>query len=240
MNTAPLLVRASADLRDAVAGLSFGPPVAYVYNPLAYAWAPHEDYLRKWGRNRKNIVFVGMNPGPWGMAQVGVPFGEAGFVRDWLGIQGRVGKPEREHPKRPVEGFACRRSEVSGKRLWGFFAQRFPAPAAFFKAHFVANYCPLMFLEERGRNRTPDKLPAAERDPLLTLCDRHLQRVVDILRPQWVIGIGAFVATRAAAALAGRRVRVAGILHPSPANPTANRGWSVVVARQLTALGVWP
>ena len=34
----------------------------------------------------KRVVFLGMNPGPFGMAQVGVPFGEVAAVRDWLRI----------------------------------------------------------------------------------------------------------------------------------------------------------
>jgi len=105
-----------------------------------------------------------MNPGPFGMAQIGVPFGEIASARDWLGLEGPVGQPRTVNPKRPVEGFACARSEVSGQRLWGLFRARFGAPEAFFAEHFVANYCPLVFFEG-GRNLTPDKLPMAEHAP---------------------------------------------------------------------------
>jgi len=42
-----------------------------------------------------------MNPGPWGMAQTGVPFGEINAVKDWLGINAEVDKPQKQHPKRP-------------------------------------------------------------------------------------------------------------------------------------------
>ena len=232
------LVKAAAELRDAVGALEFGPPVACVYNPLSYAWTPHRDYLLKYGGGRKKVVFFGMNPGPWGMAQVGVPFGEIGLVRDWLGIEGPVEKPGHEHPKRRVDGFACERSEVSGRRLWGFFRQRFGTPRRLFAGCFVANYCPLMFMEESGKNITPDRLPPRQRTRLFELCDSHLRRVVEILRPQWVIGIGGFAAERARLAL-GESVRVGAILHPSPASPAANRDWAGQVERQLKALGVW-
>ena len=239
MNTAPRLIRAAAALRDAVERLSFAPPVAAVYDPLAYAWEPHRRYLAAWGNSPKKVVFIGMNPGPWGMAQVGVPFGEIALVRDWLGISGPVAKPAREHPKRPVTGFACRRSEVSGRRLWSLFADRFGAAPVFFREHFVANYCPLMFVEPSGRNRTPDKLPADEQAPLFAACDAHLRQVARILEPEWVIGVGVFARAQAERALAGIGVKVGGILHPSPASPAANRDWAGRVEKQLAAMGVW-
>jgi len=239
MNPRDDLVAAAEDLRRDGGRLRFAPPVAYVYNPLEYAWEPQKSYLERWGRGQKQAVFLGRNPGPWGMAQVGVPFGEIAHVRDWIGIAGEVLKPEREHPKRPVEGFACKRSEVSGRRLWGYFAQRFGAADTFFKDHFVANYCPLAFLEESGRNRTPDKLPAAERDALHAACDRHLRRTIAILEPQWVIGVGGFAHARAQTALEGIDLRFGRVLHPSPASPAANRGWTEAAERQLVEQGVW-
>ena len=234
------LAGAAARLRDACGTLSFVPPVRFVYNPLAYAWQPHQDYLRRYGDGPKRVVFLGMNPGPWGMAQVGVPFGEIGLVRDWLGIASSVDKPDPEHPKRPVDGFACRRSEVSGRRLWGFFADCFGSPEAFFAEHFVANYCPLLFLEESGRNRTPDKLAASEKGALFDLCDEHLRQVVRTLEPEWLVGVGRFAAGRAASALTDEPVRVTSVPHPSPASPLANRGWADLARRALQDAGVWP
>jgi len=171
------------------------------------------------------------------MAQTGVPFGEVSFVRDWLGLSGRVRRPSPEHPKRPVEGFACGRSEVSGQRLWGAIADHYGAPERFFARHFVANYCPLVFMEASGRNRTPDKLPAREREPLFAACDDHLRRLADVLEPEVVVGVGAFAQARAAEAL-GDSARVATILHPSPASPRANRDWAGEVRRQLRDLGL--
>jgi single-strand selective monofunctional uracil DNA glycosylase len=179
-----------------------------------------------------------MNPGPFGMAQTGVPFGEVGIVRDWLKIEAKVSRPKHEHEKRPVEGFACARSEVSGKRLWGFFAERFGKPEKFFRDFFVWNYCPLAFMEASGRNFTPDKLPKDERTPLFEVCDDALRRVVQELRPTHVVGVGAFAQKRASVALADLAVKIGCMLHPSPASPLANQGWSGVVERELAAQGI--
>ena len=232
------LIDAARVLSQEVGQLTFSPPVSHIYNPLEYAWAPHENYLLRYGAERKKVVFIGMNPGPFGMVQCGIPFGEIAAARDWMGIDAPVERPVLENPKRPVEGFACQRSEVSGRRLWGLFQQRFGSAEAFFSEHFVANYCPLAFFDQ-GRNLTPDKLPSGEAGPLYVVCDKHLRKLVDALRPQWVVGIGGFAEARAAIALAGMEVRIGKVLHPSPASPAANRGWAEAATRQLAAQGIW-
>lgn len=217
---------------------------AFTYDPLVYARAPHEAYLKKYGAGPKRALLLGMNPGPFGMAQTGIPFGDVAMVRDYLGITGAVGKPPVEHPKRPIEGFACKRSEVSGTRLWGLARDHFPTPEAFFEDFFVINYCPLVFMTESGANLTPDKLPRSLGAALEEVCDEALVAQVRLLEPEWVIGVGAFAQKQAARALAGvtlggRQVRVGTILHPSPASPRANRGWAGEAVGQLRALGLW-
>ena len=138
-----------------------------------------------------------------------------------------------------MRGFACTRSEVSGRRLWGWFARRFGTAEAFFRDHLVANWCPLAFVAASGANLTPDRLPAEERSVLAAACDRHLRIIVEILRPQWVVGIGGFARARCAEALAGLDVRIGSLLHPSPASPAANRGWEAAAEKDLSAQGVW-
>ena len=226
------------DLISATHPLIFSDPVTHVYNPLVYAREPHDLYWQRFGRLGAPTVLLGMNPGPWGMVQTGIPFGEVPAVRDWMGITGPVGKPEEEHPKRPVEGFECRKSEVSGRRLWGWARKAFGQPENFFGHFFVVNYCPLVFMEAGGRNRTPNNLPAAEKKPLLAACDRALQRTVGLLGPERVIGIGAFAEQRAKAALGDYDIPIGRITHPSPANPKANRGWEGVITPELEEMGI--
>jgi single-strand selective monofunctional uracil DNA glycosylase len=234
------LVEAAEELCRAVTTLRFGSPVAYVYNPLDYARVLHHAYLRQWGGGRKRVVFLGMNPGPFGMAQSGVPFGDVAIVRDWLRIRGDIEQPARVHPKRPLYGLQCPRQEISGSRLWGGFRARFGTPEAFFAEHFVLNYCPLAFLADSGRNCTPDQLSRAQQTSLQSPCDAHLRRVVAHLRPQHVVGVGRFAQGKAQRALSGLSgVSIGHIPHPSPASPQANAGWFIAATSQLVAQGIW-
>jgi single-strand selective monofunctional uracil DNA glycosylase len=233
------LIEAARRLSRKIGRLTFSAPVSHVYNPLAYAWAPHEEYLRKYGVGPKRVIFLGMNPGPFGMVQTGVPFGEIAAVRDWLRIQAPVRRPAQENPRRPVTGFQCPRTEVSGQRLWGLFASRFRTPERFFAQHLVVNYCPLAFVEETGRNRTPDKLPATESAALFAACDEHLREVLSILSSEWVIGVGDFAFKRAQQVFPNGTPKLGRILHPSPASPAANRNWAGLATQQLLDLGVW-
>ena len=233
------LVEISSELSARVEALSF-PSVRFVYNPLVYARGPHEAYLERWGtKTPREVVMVGMNPGPFGMAQTGIPFGDVTMVRDFVGITGHVGKPPIEHPLRPVTGFACTRSEVSGTRFWGWARGRFGTAERFFDRVFVANWCPLVFMEESGRNRTPDKLPTGERVELFAACDDALTAVVGVLRPRLVVGVGRFAEKRARETL-GSQVEIGCIAHPSPASPAANRDWAGTIDGQLRALGFEP
>lgn len=232
------LIRISRRLARATDPLTFAPPVACVYNPLIYARASHEQYIDRYGRGTRDVIFLGMNPGPWGMAQTGVPFGDIAMVRDWLGIEVNVGKPPCEHRKRPVDGFKCRRSEVSGTRLWGWARDRFGPPEKFFERFFVWNYCPLSFMLESGANLTPEKLPASEREPLFDACDDALRALVKHMNPKWIVGVGKFGEQRARHALNGRVPNIGCVLHPSPASPAANRGWAEQAEAQLHAMGI--
>ncbi len=238
MSLSQRILASERTLSRELARLRFAAPVTHVYNPLEYARRPHAAYVRRYARAPVRALFFGMNPGPFGMAQTGVPFGEVAHVRDWLGIEAAVEKPTREHPKRRVEGFSCRRSEVSGARLWGALRAHYEKPERFFRHAFIANYCPLVFMEASGRNRTPDQLPAREREPLYAACNANLRRIVALLSPAWVIGIGRFAEARAREALGGCGPRIGSILHPSPASPAANRGWALLAQRELARLGL--
>lgn len=253
------LLDAASELSDAVDQLEFAEPVTHVYNPLRYAWGLHEQYVRQVGAG-VHILFLGMNPGPWGMAQSGVPFGEISSVVQWMGLEGKVERPANEHPKRPIEGLNCSRSEVSGRRLWGLIAEQYPEPAGFFQHHFVANYCPLVFMEESGKNRTPDKLPANERDALQAICDAHLRKVIASAHWTDLVGVGAFAekclqrvvksmeqtavdaSLKTSASKNDTRTpspSIHRILHPSPASPAANKDWAGKATNQLVEAQIW-
>ncbi len=225
-------------LRREVRELKFSAPAAYVYSPLDYAWAPHRRYLEQWGGRGAKVLLVGMNPGPFGMAQTGVPFGAVAPVRDWLRCEAPVAVPEHTHKGRPVEGFACRRQEVSGMRLWGWAQALCGTPEVFFETFFVHNYCPLLFLAESGANLVPEKLKAAERTQVLPPCDEALRATVTALGVRWVVGVGGWAEARARASLAGMDVEIGRILHPSPASPAARHDWGEQASAQLRALGI--
>lgn len=220
----------------------FQSPVTHVYDPLTYAWSAHEWYVRKYSTKGARILLVGMNPGPWGMAQTGVPFGEISAVRHFLHMPEtmEIAAPKHENPARPVTGLSCKRAEVSGRRLWTeWAAAHYKTPAAFFQTFFVHNYCPLMFLESSGRNRTPIKLKAAERAEVERVCDAALRAIVTAMKPLAVCGIGGYAKERCMKVLKSevdKGLVVATVLHPSPASPAANRGWVEAAVKQIDAV----
>jgi single-strand selective monofunctional uracil DNA glycosylase len=246
VHSADSLLAASDKLCKAVEKIDFTDErIAAVYNPLVYARTPFKAYIRRFGMGRKKTLFLGMNPGPWGMAQTGVPFGEIDAVSRWMGIREPVEKPDTEHPKRPVEGFHCSRSEVSGRRLWALMEGRFTTAENFFADHLVINYCPLVFMEESGKNLTPDKLPKEQRLQLQEACDAHLAELIAITGAENLIGIGAYAekaflrVSKNLSGTAEREYLISSILHPSPASPAANRGWPDAAESKLVELGVW-
>lgn len=230
-------VDAARWLREATRDLEPGPPVAVTYHPLVYAWGPHKAYLERFAGERKKALIVGMNPGPWGMGQNGVPFGERELVGEWLGLGGiPVGRPDHEHPKRPCTGWECTRSEASGKRLWGYLRELYGTPERALRDLLIVNHCPLLMYSETGTNITPDKLRKADRDTILGICDEGLLRMVDALRPDTLIGVGKYAEARCQEIAAERDVAVTHILHPSPASPLANREGGAYWKSETTAV----
>ena len=232
-------------LGKALGKLEFAPPVAFVYNTFDYALAPWCEYVERFGtQTPRPALLLGMNPGPWGMAQTGLPFGEVAAVRDWIGIDAQAKPPKKQHPKRMIEGFECQRSEVSGARLWGWAQDHFKGPDDFFQTFFIANYCPLAFLEEGGRNRTPDKLPRTEQLEIEKLCDAYMADILNYLKPEYAIGVGQFAekciqrVCDKQPAKGWQPKKIGRILHPSPASPVANRGWAPQAQAQLKEIGL--
>ncbi len=230
------LTGAMERLRSRTARLRFGPPVAFVYNPLEYAWPVAEAYSERFGASPKEILFLGMNPGPFGMGQTGVPFGEVTAVRDYLRLTGEITPPKKTHPKRPLLGLASTRNEISGQRLWGAIAKKHPRPETFFARALVLNYCPLLFLGETGANVTPDKLDKEERKAMEAVCDASLAETIELTKAKHLVGIGAYASKRLA--LVTGREDIVTMPHPSPASPLANAGWDAAARASLVAAGL--
>lgn len=241
MGTAASLIEAGRELADALRPLRFTDPVTNTYLTIDYAVAGYEAYLEKFGGSRKRVLLLGMNPGPYGMAQTGVPFGEVAAVRDWMGLTPVINRPTEEHPKRKILGMDCPKSEVSGRRLWGLFSAKFPRAEDFFRDHLVINFCPLIWMKDSGANLTPDKIRAAEMIAVDAACQKHLRRVIEVLEPEWLVGVGGYAEAQmlSAKAATASTAKVGKILHPSPASPAANRGWAEVADRQMKEMGVW-
>lgn len=229
------LVEMAERLKARVKRLRFGPPVAYVYNPLEYAWPVARSYYERYGQAPKEALFVGINPGPFGMGQTGVPFGEIAAVRDYLQLSGDVIAPRKTHEKRPVQGFECPRSEVSGQRLWGAFSRRFTTASELFSKAFVINYCPLLFLDDKAINLTPDKIKRDERAKLEKVCDLALAETIAVLKPKFVVGIGQYAAKRISLVTGKEAILMP---HPSPANPQANKTWETDARQALIDAGL--
>ncbi|PSN56774.1 hypothetical protein C0J52_02685, partial [Blattella germanica] len=183
--------------------LHFSSPIEFIYNPLEYAYDLHSKFVHRFCNSPKIILFLGMNPGPWGMSQTGIPFGEIQVVKEWLKLSGTVGHPVKEHPSRQVLGLDCKRSEISGKKFWGFFQNLCGEPETFFQHSFVYNYCPFAFMTETGKNITPAELKISERQAINEICDEALCDVLRLLEVEIIIAIGRFAETRAAKAVKG-------------------------------------
>ena len=223
------MIEASSKLRDDVKkfadSLVKEGSVDTVYNPLAYAWEPHRAYLELASGEGAKTLLLGMNPGPHGMGQMGIPFAATSVVRDLLKITDlEVGQPRNPHPKRSVSGLDWPKEEVSGTRLWGLLADEYGSAESIFKSVFLLNHCPLMlFSGERATNITPDKISGPTTQALLERCDEHLREVVDIMQIRRVIGVGRYSEKRALNALSGIDISVTTCWHPSLASPLANR-----------------
>lgn len=234
------LLQRTIRLREEVDELAFTYD-GFIYNPLDYAWDMHRAFLERYVRPSAEILLLGMNPGPFGMMQTGVPFGEINAVRGYLKLDLPVGKPECEHPSRPVLGMTTTRSEGSGKRLWGLISSIWPDPDDFFSRHCIFNYCPLGFLDSgpTAKNFTPDHLPKEERRALEAVCDSYLRDVIALINPRALIGIGKYAQEKLASVNDDPSRIVASIIHPSPGNPQANVDWNGKTTARMRGFGLW-
>ncbi|KAL7643956.1 UNVERIFIED_CONTAM: hypothetical protein RMT77_005968 [Armadillidium vulgare] len=221
--------------------LNYNSKVECIYNPLEYAKEPHVNFVKTYCGGEKKVLLLGMNPGPWGMCQTGVPFGEVDHVKNWLNIDGKVERPSKELRQKPIHGFECTRSEVSGNRMWSLLKELSGDPKTLFEKVFIHNYCPLAFLSKTGKNITPVELPVEERKSLEEICDKYLIQVIELLKVEFLVCIGNYVSQRSQKALERSGVigvQVSTLMHPSPINPKANKGWKQIAIKQLQEANV--
>ena len=224
-----LLIDAAARLRDDTdrigERLVAEGTVDCIYNPLIYAWNIHKEFIELGGEKGATTLLLGMNPGPHGMGQMGIPFSATSIVRDLLKIRGlEVQQPKNLHPKRPVKGLDWHKEEVSGTRLWSLLEKQYGDIENIFSNVFIVNHCPLMlFRGERAINITPDKISGKNTRELIERCDKHLREVVEIMGIKKIIGVGKYAEKRAIEALKGIEIEITSCWHPSPASPLANR-----------------
>jgi single-strand selective monofunctional uracil DNA glycosylase len=219
------------------------PENVYVYHPLIYAWDFHRKYLERYVKEDTKALFLGMNPGPFGMAQTGIPFGEVDVVEEYLHIDEQLHNLPITHPKRPIDGLNCARSEVSGRRLWALIKERYPLAHMFPPYLAIMNYCPVVFVDKgpTGKNIIPEKIEKEVRMALENVCDSYLDDIISIILPHSVIGIGQYAKKKLEQSISRleKDIYVTSILHPSPANPKANRGWAVEVEKVLIEENIW-
>ncbi|KAK6639299.1 hypothetical protein RUM43_007571 [Polyplax serrata] len=218
--------------------LKFTPPIDYVYNPLLYAKDLHENFIKKYFENcSKKILFLGMNPGPWGMCQTGIVFGDKDHVKEWLKLCGQVNKPKKEHPRKKITGLDCSRKEISGKKFWGFFRKLCQTPEQFFQHSFVYNLCCLAFVDTSGKNITPPEIKDIQvRNRLLNICNETFVKIIKEFKFEIVIGVGKFAEKNAITELRRNglsNVKVLSIPHPSPRSAKIFRVWEEMTLKKL-------
>ncbi len=194
-----------------------------VYNVFEYAWQGWEAYIHKCAKLSAKIMLLGINPGPHGMLQTGIPFGSISAVRNYIGIHDAdIKQPTVLHKNRPVDGMKYTKEEQSGLLLWNTIESLFTNSLNFFSHCFVINYCPLAFFTQKGENITPDKLGTEERKDVEHRCTSHLLEYLNIFNTSLILAIGRYAFNKAQ--LLSRDLHIIPqkniiyIPHPSPLN----------------------
>lgn len=237
-------LKATKTLNERFQELTFNEKVETYYNPLTYALPVHEAYLNKFGNEPKQAFFLGMNPGPWGMAQTGIPFTDPYIARDWMDLpQKSVGTPKNEREDRPVKGWESERKEASGQRLHGYFRRLYGSLESFFEIGIVQNYCPLVMYANDGTNLTPEDLLKDDREKIFKACGPYIEQLLHFYEPEVLVGIGRFGQRRLANVADLSQEEVFYLPHPSPASPIATRNggdyWRNLVKETLEEAGLY-
>lgn len=95
-----------------------------------------------------------------------------------------------------------------------------------------------------GRNVTPPSLKSSVKTKLQLICDTSLIEAIDVLQVNTIVCVGKYVqerATKVAKDFTKWKIQIGSITHPSPINPSANKGdWIEIATEQLKSLQVVP
>jgi len=197
-------------------------PDIVVINPLEYLWLQYGYYTSCYHNQYPRAMIIGMNPGPKGMSQTGIPFGSPNIIPSILPnkslfneIRDNEGSPVSS-PHRRITGPSNTTVEVSGNRLWSALIKRYGDFKSITSEIFVDNICPLLFLcgKNGSKNLTPDKLtPSPAKIILIRLCTERLQKIYQCLgEPSNIVALGRW--SHKFLEKMFPKVRVTYILHP--------------------------
>jgi single-strand selective monofunctional uracil DNA glycosylase len=141
-----------------------------VLNPGRYGERWHARFRRAYPMSPRPLLVFGLNPGPYGMAQTGVPFTDLkrlesalpGLWKDLVASGEPVTRPGLAPPS--LARHLTRTFESSSVRVYRFLERAYGRPELALREVVFVNPCPLLFIDpETGANRTPADLPRALR-----------------------------------------------------------------------------
>lgn len=217
------------DLNNELNELQFPKNITHIYNPIVYALNLHCQYIKKFLNGKKKVMLIGMNPGPNGMVQNGVPFGNTNTVKNLMKIQGQVDQPPSLNPKRPVTGLSCTTEEPSGVRIWNLLQKLAGSLEVFGEQCFLHNFCPLAFFDEQGKNITPSELKGKIKSTLRDICLKYLEKEIQLIQPEIIIAIGSYVGDSLRklskqSIYVRTNIKILQLAHPSPRSLN-NNNW---------------
>jgi single-strand selective monofunctional uracil DNA glycosylase len=160
-----------------------------IWNPGLYAASWHALFRKEYPASAGCILVFGLNPGPYGMAQTGIPFTDLKRLREHLprlakGLERRgcslagVGLAPRS-----LRPYLSRTFESSAVRVYRFLSRGWGSAEDGWRSVVVANPCSLLFMDAAGENRTPaDLVGAVSRRTGSLVAARRLRERCNALR----------------------------------------------------------
>ncbi len=141
-----------------------------IWNPGLYGETWHARFRRLYRPGQHPLVVFGLNPGPYGMAQTGIPFTDIrrlvsalpDLAAELRGRGERVEPPGLAPPG--LRPYLSRSFESSAVRVYRFLKKGWGGAERGWTEVVVANPCTLLFIDPaEGKNRTPADLARAAR-----------------------------------------------------------------------------